>query len=432
MFFIDLIKGRHSLAKTFWLWGVLGNILVRLGGVAAFSIAGDFLPDQTIYDNIINGYFVFSIFWTVLISIAVVSSAISNKGNFFWRFVACIFAVIWVFKGIYSAVGALVPLPITWQSFEEEITLGNSGLPVKLGNNTTLVSRLPRKLDRSLTYYYQVEYNTFQNFDDEARGKFRSLFLKKCDSWKLFLGPTVNIVRLHFTAADYSNLEMDIAAEDCGFKRIHPLYVSKNAPAEDSKKRNHRDVKVLLDNISQNPFSRTEPDEASDIEAGIKAFNKGDYESAITQWIFLADEGYTSAQYNIGIMYTHIGGDTEDYDEGMKWFLMAAKEGHPEAQFELGALYDSGKGIARNHVIAMEWYLKAARQGLSKAAYVIGEKFFLGLGVEENVVSALMWFDIANALGSDEITPSGINKIATPKEKAESKILFREWMDKHQ
>ena len=45
------------------------------------------------------------------------------------------------------------------------------------------------------------------------------------------------------------------------------------------------------------------PTSAADFETGYVAYQKGDFEGAAKEWLALAKEGHTKAQYNLGILF---------------------------------------------------------------------------------------------------------------------------------
>ena len=67
---------------------------------------------------------------------------------------------------------------------------------------------------------------------------------------------------------------------------------------------------------------------AQDYDAGLKAFQAGDFQTALKEWNPLADQGHAGAQYNLGIMYANGYGVPEDDAEAVRWYRLAADQGH--------------------------------------------------------------------------------------------------------
>jgi TPR repeat protein len=59
---------------------------------------------------------------------------------------------------------------------------------------------------------------------------------------------------------------------------------------------------------------------SADFDAGVAAYNKGDYATAMREWRPLAEAGDASAQYNLGVMYANGEGVPEDDAEAVKWY----------------------------------------------------------------------------------------------------------------
>ena len=53
-------------------------------------------------------------------------------------------------------------------------------------------------------------------------------------------------------------------------------------------------------------------------------------------WRPLADQGYASAQFNLGTMYTNGRGVPKDDVQAVKWYRLAADQGNAFAQAHLG------------------------------------------------------------------------------------------------
>ena len=59
---------------------------------------------------------------------------------------------------------------------------------------------------------------------------------------------------------------------------------------------------------------------AADFASGVKAYNRGDYATALGIFRQLADQGGASAQFNLGLMYQQGQGVTQDYAEGVRGY----------------------------------------------------------------------------------------------------------------
>jgi len=100
-----------------------------------------------------------------------------------------------------------------------------------------------------------------------------------------------------------------------------------------------------------------------DFQAGVEAYQKGDYVEAAKQWRPLAEEGDALAQYNLGLLYLDGHGVPQSLAEAANWFRRAAEQDYTEAQHNLGAMYGSGQGVKRDYVQAYKWLNICAAKG---------------------------------------------------------------------
>jgi len=113
-------------------------------------------------------------------------------------------------------------------------------------------------------------------------------------------------------------------------------------------------------------------------EQGVAAYKKGDYATAFSEFLVLAEAGHDSSQYNLGLMYAKGQYVAQDFYLARKWFTQAAALGHPMAQGSLGVMFAQGQGGDKNLAEAKYWldtalanprtpeaYKKTAKQALS-------------------------------------------------------------------
>lgn len=81
----------------------------------------------------------------------------------------------------------------------------------------------------------------------------------------------------------------------------------------------------------------------------------------------LAEQGFASAQYNLGLMYSKGDGVQKNNTEAVKWYRKAAEQGNAKAQFNLGVKYFHGEGVPENYIEAFKWWNLAAAQGVENA-----------------------------------------------------------------
>jgi TPR repeat protein len=145
-----------------------------------------------------------------------------------------------------------------------------------------------------------------------------------------------------------------------------------------------------------------------------------------------AEQGYASAQYNLGVMYDNGLGVAQDYKEAVKWFTKDAEQGYAEAQYNLGNMYNKGKGVLQDYKLAVKWLTKAAEQGYASAQNNLGVMYEYGQGVAQDYKSAHMWFNIAAANGNSTAAKNRdvVAKKMTPSQIEKAQDMAREWMAK--
>ncbi len=131
--------------------------------------------------------------------------------------------------------------------------------------------------------------------------------------------------------------------------------------------------------------------DADTYNQALDAYNKQDYETALSIWRQLATEGNADAKYALGVAYFKGQGVARDLGQSMNWFEQAAKSGNVQAMFNLGAAYWEGNGIRQSYAEAVEWWEKSASADQAAAQYNLGLAYYLGKGAEQDFDKALKW-----------------------------------------
>jgi TPR repeat protein len=133
-------------------------------------------------------------------------------------------------------------------------------------------------------------------------------------------------------------------------------------------------------------------DALADYEAGKKAFDASDFETAMKEWKPLAAQGHARAQHGVGFMYATGRGVAQEYKEAVKWYRKAAEQGLAMAQKTLGDFYYSGQVVTQDYKEAVKWFRKAAEQGYAKAQQGVGFMYANGQGVAQEYKEAVKWY----------------------------------------
>lgn len=111
------------------------------------------------------------------------------------------------------------------------------------------------------------------------------------------------------------------------------------------------------------------PARAQDFNAGLVAFEKRDYATALANWWPLAVNGDARSQASLGFMFYSGSGVTRDDRQSLDWFRKAAEAGQPTAQFFLGLHYLFGRGLIADAAHAHAWCDIAMTYGYEDALY---------------------------------------------------------------
>ncbi len=139
--------------------------------------------------------------------------------------------------------------------------------------------------------------------------------------------------------------------------------------------------------------------ELGNVEDGISAVEKGEYQSAFKSLLPRAEKGDAVAQAWVGHLYETGKGVAPDPVKSLKWYLMAANQGERQAQRSVGAYYYLGTGGTKDYREALKWFRLSAAQGDPTAQSVLGLMYLEGLGVVANAAEAAHWMQLAAVQG---------------------------------
>ena len=101
----------------------------------------------------------------------------------------------------------------------------------------------------------------------------------------------------------------------------------------------------------------------ADYQAGVDAYNKKDFKTALDEWLPLAEAGDATAQNAVGAIYDHGLGVEKDDVAAVHWYQLAADQNFPLAMRNLAMMYAGGHGVAFDKDQAEYWFQKAAEAG---------------------------------------------------------------------
>jgi len=172
----------------------------------------------------------------------------------------------------------------------------------------------------------------------------------------------------------------------------------------------------------------------ADFATGQEAYDTGDYETALAEWLPLAEAGDADGQFGMGLLYGNGYGVELDDFQALKWYVLAAGQGHAKAQCNIAVMHANGWGVPQSDEQALKWYTLAAEQGVTPAQINVGRMYAGGFGAVQDKVQGHKWFSIAAELGDNDAIFNRDILAATmsAEEIAESNRLRIEWMEDHQ
>ena len=140
----------------------------------------------------------------------------------------------------------------------------------------------------------------------------------------------------------------------------------------------------------------------ADVKAGVDAWSRGDYPTAIKEWRPLAINGDADAQFNLGQAYKLGRGVPVDFKLAEGWYRKAADQGHFQAEDNLGLILFQNGDRAK----AMPYIEKSANRGEPRAQYVLATALFNGDLAKKDWVRAYALMTRASASGLSQASAS--------------------------
>lgn len=172
---------------------------------------------------------------------------------------------------------------------------------------------------------------------------------------------------------------------------------------------------------------------ADDFAAGQKAYEVGNYETALGVWQPLAEAGDSRAQFGLGTMYANGFGVPLDDAQAFHWLGLSAEQEYAQAQYKLGVMHQNGWGVPMNDEQAAAWYKRAAEHGLTDAQVALGRIYAASYGEFFDPVEAYKWFSIASELNDMNAVSkcADVAKTLSPEQIAQTDLLVSEWLQAH-
>ncbi len=139
---------------------------------------------------------------------------------------------------------------------------------------------------------------------------------------------------------------------------------------------------------------------SADVKAGVDAWGRGDYKTAIGEWRGPATNGDADAQFNLAQAYKLGRGVPMDLTQAESWYKKAADQGHLQASDNYGLILFQNNRRSE----ALPYLQTSASRGEPRAQYVLGTGHFNGDFVEKDWIKAYALMTRASAKGLPQAT----------------------------
>lgn len=140
----------------------------------------------------------------------------------------------------------------------------------------------------------------------------------------------------------------------------------------------------------------------ADVKAGVDAWTRGDFTTAVKEWQGPAVRGDADAQFNLAQAYKLGRGVPQDLVKAEALFAQAAARGHLQAADNYGLLLFQRGERAK----ALPFIKAAAERGDPRAQYLLGIAHFNGDIVPKDWVRAYALVSLAQQAGLDQAKPA--------------------------
>ncbi|XP_067894818.1 protein sel-1 homolog 1 isoform X2 [Heterodontus francisci] len=140
------------------------------------------------------------------------------------------------------------------------------------------------------------------------------------------------------------------------------------------------------------------------------SYKEGDTDSALVQYLLLAEQGYEVAQSNAAFILDQkeakIFGENETYPRALLHWNRAAAQGYTVARIKLGDYHFYGYGTDIDYETAVIHYrLASEQQHSAQAMFNLGYMHEKGLGIKQDIYLAKRFYDMAAETSPDAQVP---------------------------
>jgi TPR repeat protein len=137
----------------------------------------------------------------------------------------------------------------------------------------------------------------------------------------------------------------------------------------------------------------------AEMQEGFASLRQENYSRAAEVFRPLAEQGESTAMYNLALLLEKGLGLEQDRGSAATWYRLAAERGDVRARYNLALLSIEGQGVAQDYERAVELLRRAADAGLARAQYNLGILASEGLGMPISYDRSRQWFKKASQSG---------------------------------
>ena len=136
--------------------------------------------------------------------------------------------------------------------------------------------------------------------------------------------------------------------------------------------------------------------EAGTYDAGLQAYARQDFQTALENWLIAAGNGDASAIYAIGVLHTNGEGVEKNLAEARNWYQRAADIGHPQGAYNLSSMHHA-EGPFPDQEKYASYLVRAGDAGHTEAQYRLGLNYLYGANdFETDLPKAEQWLERAS------------------------------------
>lgn len=316
----SMIAGKEPLAATFWLWGVLGMIIVLMLPLLILLLLylALFGEPTLLFSLFIN---LLWLAYGLTVVVGIWRSANAYQGSRIFPNAAKLFVAIgllfWIqqlyyeMPELYNKEEAKSLARVKKEAFDETLVDAKHGIATAQNNLGVMYAKgdgVPKNVSEAIRWWHLAANLGELNAQNNPGNKYEN-------DREVPLNDT--------EAAHWWRLAADKGQESARFNLGIAYYFSWGVPGNA-------------------------------------------VESA--KWLRLAaEQGLADAQARLGAMYERGSGMPQNLTKAANWYQLAAEQSYPLAQYNLGSMYANGQGVPKNYIQSYMWINLAAVNGLKKA-----------------------------------------------------------------